>query len=178
VLGVLKKRGVSVLSVNLNPVVYLPKSGLISYYNTLTLKVTFKSTANPLVVNEIKYRPDVILPIDNSVDNPGAINTYDSLPVNMGPAPLGCICNPLATYQYVIVTSRSIINAMTTPNVNDLLTQKRNAGLSATAVTIEDVYNGYAGVDNAEKLRILSRMRTITGTRISYYWEVIPILSR
>ena len=79
VIGVQKKRGVSILVVNLNPVVYRPKSGKVSVYPRMTLKV--RSTSGPAIKTgsdkyKVKYRPDKVRPISLQVDNPAALATY------------------------------------------------------------------------------------------------------
>jgi hypothetical protein len=78
VIGVQKKRGVSVLIVNLHPVVYRPKSGQVSYYPAMTLKVTSKPAAAKAGRDRyaVRYRPDKIRPLSRQVDNPATLTTY------------------------------------------------------------------------------------------------------
>lgn len=72
-----KKRGVTVVIVNLNPVVYRPKSGKVSYYTSLKLDIRTKP-ASPTTGGklEVKYRPDKARPLAGQVDNPGALAGY------------------------------------------------------------------------------------------------------
>jgi hypothetical protein len=72
-----KKRGVTIVIVNLNPVVYKPKSGQVSYYTSLKLDVQTKPAA-PTTDGKmkVKYRPDKARPLSGQVDNPGALAGY------------------------------------------------------------------------------------------------------
>lgn len=74
-----KKRGVTIVIVNLNPVVYRPKSGSVSYYTSLKLDIQTKPQEPTTdIKRKIKYRPDKSRPLANQVDNPGAIASYGS----------------------------------------------------------------------------------------------------
>jgi hypothetical protein len=72
-----KKRGVTIVIVNLNPVVYKPKSGQVSYYTSLKLDIQTKAAA-PTTDGKmkVKYRPDKARPLSGQVDNPGALQSY------------------------------------------------------------------------------------------------------
>jgi len=72
-----KKRGVTIVIVNLNPVVYKPKSGKVSYYTSLKLDIQTKPAA-PTTDGKmkVKYRPDKARPLSGQVDNPGALAGY------------------------------------------------------------------------------------------------------
>jgi hypothetical protein len=72
-----KKRGVTIVIVNLNPVVYKPKSGKVSYYTSLKLDIQTKP-AVPTTDGKlkVKYRPDKARPLSGQVDNPGALAGY------------------------------------------------------------------------------------------------------
>ena len=72
-----KKRGVTIVVVNLNPVVYRPKSGSVSYYTSLKLSVQTKPAAPTTDAKmKVKYRPDKARPLSGQVDNPGSLATY------------------------------------------------------------------------------------------------------
>ena len=74
--GPQSKRGVRMVIVNLNAVRYRPKSGKLSYYKTMRLKINTKPLPEPddprMVV---RYRPDPIRPLQQ-VDNPDTIKRY------------------------------------------------------------------------------------------------------
>jgi len=74
-----KKRGATVLVVNLNPVVYRPKSGRVSYYPSMRLKVKTRA-ALPREQSTAAYRPDRIRPVSEQVDNPETLKTYKANP--------------------------------------------------------------------------------------------------
>jgi len=77
VISVQKKRGVSVLVVNLNPVVYQPKSGKVSLYPRMTLRVRSRKAAETKDDRfKVRYRPDKVRPLSLQVDNPSALTTY------------------------------------------------------------------------------------------------------
>ena len=154
VVGIQRRRGVEILMVNLRPVEYLPDSGTVSYYTSLTLTVNLVE-ADPQAPSDgqvITYRPDGIRPLADDVDNPDALAGYQASNTTSQDQTLG-ICDPIDTFEYVIITSDAIANAATDYTVNSLLAQKQSLGLTATVVTIEDVYSGYTGVDEAEQLR-------------------------
>jgi hypothetical protein len=73
-----KKRGVTIVIVNMNPVVYKPKSGQVSYYTSLKLDVQTQPAA-PVTDGKmnVKYRPDKARPLSGQVDNPGALESYE-----------------------------------------------------------------------------------------------------
>jgi hypothetical protein len=69
------------------------------------------------------------------------------------------LCDPDESYQYVLITSRAIRDAATTPNVRDLIAHRQAKGLTATIVAIEDILGAeyYQGGDDAETLRSFIR---------------------
>jgi len=74
-----KKRGVTIVIVNLNPVVYRPKSGAVSCYTSLKLDIQTKPEEPTFDTKlEVKYRPDKSRPLGNQVDNPGALQSYEA----------------------------------------------------------------------------------------------------
>ncbi|MCX7703468.1 MAG: PKD domain-containing protein [Planctomycetota bacterium] len=152
-LGVQRRRGVAFALVNLFPVVYRPLSGKVEYYKTISLKIVTR-LERPDESSPLNYRPDPVRPLTDRVENPNTLATYEKKPSSGmvgGIIPGGC--NPAESYQYVVVTSKDIINANTTPKLENFLSFKRSKGLTATAVAIEDIYTVYSGIDNAEKLR-------------------------
>jgi hypothetical protein len=96
VVTVQKKRGMSVAVINLNPVVYKPLSGQVSYFETMELRVKARSTGSPQASSgqatalatalaaagsepEVRVREDPIRPLSEQVDNPAALDSYRSL---------------------------------------------------------------------------------------------------
>ena len=152
IVGVQKKRGVSLVLLNLLPVEYRPGSGKVAVYEEMQVQVKTKPAAAVSGVSP-RYRPDLLAPVTMEVDNPETLATYEDAAPAGDTAPLGALCDPADSYAYVLVTSEAIRDALVTPSVQDLILHRRNHGLTATLVTIEDILGSYAGTDNAEKLR-------------------------
>ena len=150
VVGVQKKRGASVLLVNLNPVEYRPASARLSYRESMSLEVKFRPAKER---GKIKFRDSSLGSLTEGVDNPEAIETYEE-PVAQdgGVAPLG-LCNPADHYEYVVVTSEQMKNACTDYSLTNLVAHRQAQGIPSILVTVENIYTNYSGVDNAEKLR-------------------------
>ena len=147
VVGVHKKRGASILFVNLHPVEYRPASGEVSSYETLRLRVTFRPAK---AAGKVKYRQGGAAALAEGVDNPDEAGTYEAADEGE-PAPLGC--DPSGHYEYVVITSEAMKNATTDPSLTNLVAHRQARGVSATIVTVESIYTNYTGVDNAEKVR-------------------------
>jgi hypothetical protein len=83
VVTVQKKRGMSVVVINLNPVVYKPLSGQVSYYETMELRVKTRSKAVAAAGRdkepEVRVREDAIRPLSEQVDNPATLESYQPL---------------------------------------------------------------------------------------------------
>ncbi len=150
VVGVQRKRGVAILFVNLNPVLYHPLSGKISYFDILTLQVKTKPAKSRK--STIRYRSDISDSEAFTVDNPEMLEGYENDEVSNPPLILNMI-NPDDTYEYVVITNEAIRDATTDPSVSDFIAHKQALGLTATVVTIESILSTYTGVDDAQKLR-------------------------
>ncbi len=154
VVGVQSERGVNILRVNLNPVDYDVDSGQVTYYSTMTLQVDLTEAAAQASGEEqvMAYRPSDLRPLAEEVANPDALDTY----VDAGTTPVALtesICDPADSYEYVAITSQVFAAASTDYSINDLIAQKQSQGMSATVVTLEDIYATYSGVDHPEQIR-------------------------
>jgi len=129
-------RGYKILILNLYPVQYIPKEGLLSYFSNMTVKVHLKPVLeiSPLFRNLPKDKAEVI----KEVDNPYVVNSYTK---KVEAPHRGCICDPCESYDYVIITSDALKNSSTDPNFQDLINSKNQKGIKATIVTIEDIEN-------------------------------------
>ncbi|MGA1868911.1 MAG: C25 family cysteine peptidase, partial [bacterium] len=145
-----KKYGVSVAIVNLNPITYSPKSGKVYYYEDISLIIVTKPDSSN-GKSKIRIRPEKFDPLQVGIENPEALDSYGG-EWQESTIPFGTF-NPLDSYQYVLITSEAIDDADTDVTVHDLIAQKQSRGLTAIIVTIEDIYDSFPGVDNAEKLR-------------------------
>jgi len=148
------RRGVSILHINIYPVEYRPKSGKVSVYTSLGLRVTFKPGP---AGTSLTYRPDPVKPVVSGTDNPGMLVQGGYTGPRGSAAPLGW-CDPGDSFQYVIITTEDLKNAPSDPgsgvyNFQDLLSYKDGKGITGTIVTIEDIYANYTGADNQDKIR-------------------------
>ena len=145
-----RKHGVTVAYINLHPITYHPKSGKLFCYTNISLKIPIKRV-NTGIDPKVQGHVERFNFKQIGVDNPEDLKSYQTRSL-ASLAPIG-ICNPLENYQYVIVTNQAVRDATTDVTVMDLIAHKQARGLTATIVTIEDIYANYSGVDNAEKLR-------------------------
>ncbi len=152
--GVYKKRGVSVAFINIHPVTYHPLSGRLITYETVDLNITLKESTSS---NDFRAKPHLNRSLFMSVENPEELDSYqrDEQPSGDGigdAQPLG-ICNPADSYRYVAITSAAMRDAATDYTLRDLVAHKQSRGITATIVTVEDIYASYTGVDNPERIR-------------------------
>ena len=149
VLGMQRWRGVSYYILNIYPVEYRPQSGELSYYSKVKVTVRLRDE-KASEKSVLRFRADPLRSFETTVENPDTLATY------WGGEGDGCRVagfDPSKNFRYVVITSREIINANTTPNIQDLLAHKRSKGLTATAVAVEDIYTEFSGTDNQEKIR-------------------------
>jgi hypothetical protein len=152
-----KKRGVSIAIVSIHPAAYFPKSGRIVYCKDITVTITTKpDSAATGQKNGIRVRK--FHAGETGVENPEELDSYPAQGSGGAPASGGGvgtlgICTPSLSYQYVVITSAAIRDAATDVNIRDLVAHKQARGISATIVTVEDIYGSYSGIDNAEKIR-------------------------
>lgn len=147
IVGVQWKRGAAILYVNVYPVQYHPRSGRVVHWEDFTVRVTTKPADPPTV----RYRRDPELPVETLVENPETIVTYTATPLHTLGGIQG-ICDPTDSYTYVIISSAAMRDATTDYTLRDLIAHRRARGVSATIVTLEDIYANYSG-DNAAKVR-------------------------
>jgi hypothetical protein len=133
VVGVESFRGFTILNVNLYPVQYQPKAGKVKFYEKLTVEVQFgKAMKNKLYRGLKADKADVA----GLVDNPEVAGTYGD-----GPA-------PLATEEYIIVTSSTLSSTFQT-----LATHKAGYVNGASVYDTTWIYANYTGNDNQDKIR-------------------------
>jgi hypothetical protein len=146
VVGVSSFRGFQILNVHLYPVQYQPKSGIVKFYEKLTVEVQFgKGMKNKLYRGLQSDKTDVI----SIVDNPEVISTY------------GDGGTPLATEEYIIVTSDTLKSTF-----QELADWKASFVNGASVYDTAYIYDNYTGVDNQEKIRtFIIDKYTNNGTR-------------
>ena len=134
------KKGYQILILNLQPIEYIPQSGLLSYFDELTVKLSLEQTDKPPL---FKGCPD-----DIEVDNTEVINSY----------PTGELRDDSVDH-YVIITNEELKNIPGPNNFQALRDSKLAKGLNATIVTTEWIYANYdgtrpdGGTDNQTKIR-------------------------
>lgn len=147
IVGVYWKRGAAILYVNVYPVQYHPRSGRVISWEDFTVRVSTK----PADPSAVRYRRDPELPVETLVENPETIATYTTASAHTLSGVQG-ICDPTDSFTYVIISSAAMRDATTDYTLRDLIAHRRARGVSATIVTLEDIYANYSG-DNAAKVR-------------------------
>ena len=126
-------KGFQILTVNLFPLQYMPKSGTVKFYENMTVEVQFgKGLKNKLYRGLYGDKKDVA----GVVDNPETLGTYDDGP------------SPLQTEEYIIITDDTMASTFQT-----LATWKAGFVNGAGVYTVSWITSNYTGVDNAEKVR-------------------------
>jgi parallel beta-helix repeat protein len=120
-------KGYRILTLRLNPVTYVPKTGELYYYSKLTLNLKLKETNEDSPF--FRDLPSDIESARNAVDNPNATTTYHRTASSMQTA-----ISQSQSYDYVIITS-SVLNSSFQPLIN----WKTSKGVSAKTVLIEDI---------------------------------------
>jgi len=139
--------GVSIAIIECYPLSYNPLSGSVEYYKEYILEVETTSVQQLKANNAIKARPDRILGGIQSEENPETLESYTDL------QDLAETDVYAGEYSYVIVTGNDIINASTTPNLNDFVAHKQSLGFSVKVEAIEDILATQSGSSNSDKLR-------------------------
>ena len=126
-------RGFQILNVNLFPVQYMPKSGTVKFYETMSVEVQFgKGLKNKLYRGLGGDKADVA----GIVDNPETTSTYEEGGT------------PLATEEYIIITNDTMASTF------QALADWKACFLTGPGVyTVSWITSNYTGVDNAEKIR-------------------------
>jgi parallel beta-helix repeat protein len=143
-------RGYEILNVNLYPVVYTPKSGSVSYYPDMTVKVLLEDNSSKLQSKGsslLRSNGNDVRFVESIIDNPEDLETNPVEPLDGGGgggAPLEYtdgLCDPADSYDYVIITNNSLKDTTGyTYNWSDLIDHRQNySGLSGTIVTVEEI---------------------------------------
>jgi len=141
-------RGYTILTLVLYPVRYVGISGEICYYDEMTVVIKTAETdfVNPL----FRGSPYDEVAVREMVDDYHMSKTYVSSNPLVFPYSL---VGSSEDYEYVVITNEMLKNASGNYTFQDLIQYKNDNGISATIVTVEDIYATYSGVDNAEKIR-------------------------
>ena len=123
--------GYDILTINLYPVRYVPKTKQISYFNDITVKIKTKGINEKItngIAKEKNYREldKDMNRIRNIVENPEIIETYefiDKSPVK-------------DNYDYIIITNNEL-----KPYFAPFVAHKQNTGLSVETFIVDDILN-------------------------------------
>jgi hypothetical protein len=121
-------RGYEIVPLTLYPVQYIPKTGKLFYYETMTVTVSFQETGKTSPM--FRDSPQDKILVLNTVDNPDVAETYTKTEPLMQPTHV----NSSKSYDYVIIT-KNALNSSFQPLVN----WKILKGLTATIVLVEDI---------------------------------------
>lgn len=121
-------RGYEIVLVTLNPVQYIPKTGELFYYETMTVTLNVKEATktSPMFRN---LPQDRTLALD-LVDNPEVVETYTKTDSLLRPTAV----NASESYDYVIITNNALNSSF-----QPLIDRKIEKGLNATIVFVEDI---------------------------------------
>lgn len=121
-------RGYEILLLTLHPVQYIPKTGGLFYFESMTVTVNLQESAkaSPLLRN----LPQDKLIVQEIVDNPEAAETYSTATPKLRPASV----NASESYDYIIITDQTL-NSSFQPLINSKILK----GLNATTVLVEDI---------------------------------------
>lgn len=122
-------RGYKILLLTLYPVQYIPKTGELFHFETLTVDIALRQgkEVSPMFRNLPQDRETV----SQFVDNPEVLKTYTALPMNRPTS-----VDNSSSYEYVIITTEDL-NASFQPLINS----KIQKGLNATTVMVSDIKN-------------------------------------
>jgi len=146
--GIYNFRGYRVLTLILYPVHYIGENGEIYYYDemTLTIKTFETDSVNPL----FRGSPKDEMMMREMVTDYRMSETYiESTTVALQEYP---VCSS-ESYDYVIITNEELKNASGSYTYQDLIQYKIDNGISATIITVEEIYEQFEGTDNPEKIR-------------------------
>jgi len=149
IISVENVRGYKVLLLNIYPVKYYPKSGIISYFPEIVINIKTTEVFNTLPINANENFRGLAKDekrVTDLVDNPETLKKYSKMPVG----PLSTATLPLSSssYDYVIITNNAL-----KPTFQGLVDWKNSIGVNTTIMTVEDISGIYTGVDLQEKIR-------------------------
>jgi PKD repeat protein len=151
-LSVQRLTGYTVLLLNLHPVQYVPQTGEITYYQSLTVNVKAAYPARTAATPPSLLRavPEDEVRVRQMVDNPQTLDTYvGALDAASKAVPMA---SPLVDegdpHDYIIITSDILSDTLQT-----LADWKAGKGLAARVFTTQEITSTYSGDDDPERIR-------------------------
>ena len=123
-------RGYRILPLTVYPVQYIPKKEQLFYVQTMTITLELVDDDISPLFRNLPQDKELVA---NMVENPNDLETYSIEKTDIRPASL---VNSSNTYNYVIITNNDL-NASFQP----LVEWKKQKGLNATIVLVEDILN-------------------------------------
>ena len=148
------KMGCKILFLNIHPVSYVPATGEISYFKSVTVEVETSPCSTTGDELPARRSPNVEKIVEGIVDNPEALGTYFEEAPRGGTGLLDS-----ENYQYVIITNQQLRDSSVADNWGALMAQKNSRGITTNLVTTEWIYANYdgtrpdGGTDNQTKIR-------------------------
>ena len=140
-MSVQQMNGYQIAIVRIFPVQYRPISGQLIFCRRLRVNASFTPLALAAeTLSMLRTEGPHAAKVAAYVDNPDGMDEYK------GVKPQGL--QALTTYDYLLVTTAALTNSF-----QPLVAQKVADGLAVKVETVENILAGYAGRDNAEKLR-------------------------
>ncbi|MDP8247207.1 MAG: C25 family cysteine peptidase [Candidatus Tritonobacter lacicola] len=178
-----------VLLLNIHPVSYVPATGKISYYTSLTVKVRLEPAMERFARGAARRPvPEDTASIGRRVENPASLSSYLSGEIDTGDEGDGeplLKSGPLGDYPHVIITSQALADAGGAFTFSDLVNHRATRGMNSTIVTTEYIYANFdgtrpdGGTDNQTRIRnFVSWARDNWGTEyvlLGGYSGIIPV---
>jgi parallel beta-helix repeat protein len=122
-------RGYKILMFKLHPVQYIPKTGELFYFKSITVIITLEDTGE--VSPMFRGLPQDRELVMSLVDNPSMVGTYTQTLLD---PPRSSLVDPSLSYDYVIITTNALKSSF-----QPLVDSKIAKGLTATIVTVEEI---------------------------------------
>ena len=123
-------RGYEMVLLTLHPVQYLPKTGELYYYETMTVTLDLEErTETSSLFRNLPQDRTLALAL---VDNPETAETYTKTDPPVRPTAV----NSSESYDYVIITNNALNSSF-----QPLIDRKIDKGLNATTVLVQDILN-------------------------------------
>ncbi|MGA2767304.1 MAG: C25 family cysteine peptidase [Candidatus Bathyarchaeia archaeon] len=121
--------GYKILLLKIYPVQYVPRTGELYYFETMTITVALEETGE--ISSLFRNLPQDRAQVVGMVDNPDAAKTYTKTPTGMQ---YTVLAGSLNHYDYVVITNNTLRSSF-----QPLVDWKNQKGLNATIVLIEDI---------------------------------------
>ena len=130
--------GHSIGSFSLCPVEYLPSKNQIKFIKKIIVEIETKETPKAQKARKfLRVSNNITKRINNIIDNPEALKSYNYK-----------TAKNVNENDILLITNQELL-----PAFADYIQFKESTGFYVDAVTTEDIYATYSGVDNQEKIR-------------------------